>query len=248
MKRAFLLPALAPLLLLTGCQTTSVTDNTDLDGPAYGKRDETSFVAGTDGSPVGIGDLAKIAKTIRKYKNLGASEQEIIRQVASLKLDGLIAGQMQRLAPKFEAKKAVVRQKTAAKIAVAKQTATRKHASPGKPVEVVEREVAATVEKEVATVQAEEKKEIAQIDLEWKSAARTEVAKSYGSDFAVPVQNAEGKAVVAFASLKDSGVSVSSASYELAGSSGQLSAAASAGQKVSHEGKNYALLDATAGL
>lgn len=232
-----LLPLWAPALLLTACSSTSqVADTTDMDGPVFGKKDETTFVAGSDGSPVSVGNIAAISKTIRKYKNLGAGDQEILRRVAELKLDGLIAGEMKRLAPRFEQKKTLIRQKTQAKIATVRKQA----AEAQKP--------AAAVEKEVAVVQEAESKEIAQVDLEWKSAARAEVAKQYGTDFAVPVSNPEGKAVVAFASVKDSGVSISPAAYELTGSSGQLASAANSGKKITHNGAAYALLDTKAVL
>jgi hypothetical protein len=233
MKRTPRLVLFLAAVVLAGCASGPVTDSTDLEGPVSGRKDETKVVVASDGSPVGLGDLARIVKTVRKYKNLGASEQEILRRVASLKLDGLVATQMQRLEPQFAKKKADVRRKTQAKIA----TVRRQGTTAGKP--------AAVVENEVAAVQAEEVVEIRQIDLDWKAAARAEVAKSYGSDFALPVQNAEGKAVVAFASLRESGVSVSAAAYELTGTSNQLAtAAAQGGREVSHEGKSYALLDA----
>lgn len=230
-------PLCLSALLLVSCGTPGpVTDNTDLDGPAFGKKDETRFVAGSDGTPVSVANIAAISKTIRKYKNLGAGDQEIVRRVAQLKLDGLIASEMQRLAPKFEQKKTVIRTQTRTKIAAIKTKAA------------VTKKPAAEVAKETATVQAEEVKELAAVDLEWKSAARAEVVKNYGADFAVPVANAESKAVIAFASVKDSGVSVSSAAYELTGTSSQLASAASSGKKVSHEGSSYALLDTKAVL
>lgn len=232
-----LLPLCAPLFLLISCGSTPQgADSTDLDGPVFGKKDETKFVAGTDGSPVSVGNIAAISKTIRKYKNLGAGDQEILRRVAELKLDGLIAGEMRKLAPRFERKKTVIRQKTQTRIATVRKQA----AAVRKP--------AATVEKEVAAVRAEETREIAQVDMEWKSAARAEVVRQYGSDFAVPVSNAENKAVVAFASVKDSGVSISSAAYELAGTSSQLASAAGSGKRITHDGGSYALLDAKASL
>lgn len=230
-------PFCIPLLLLVSCGTPGpVADNTDMDGPVFGKKDETKFVAGSDGTPVSIGNIAAISKTIRKYKNLGAGDQEIVRRVAQLKLDGLVASEMQRLAPKFEQKKKVIRAQTQTKIA----TIRTKAAATKKP--------AAEVAKETATVQAEETKELASVDLEWKSAARAEVVKNYGADFAVPVANPEGKAVIAFASIKDSGVSVSSAAYELTGTSTQLATAAASHKTVTHEGSSYALLDTKAAL
>ena len=224
------------MISLCGCGSTGVTDGTDLDGPVHGSGNETKFVAGTDGSDISLGDLARIGKTIRKYKNLGADDQEVVRRVASLKLDGLMAARMQILAPQFERRKAVLRQQSETRL-----TAVRQQAA-------VSRKPAREVEQEVAAVKSQESAAFAQIDLEWKSAARAEVTRIYGSDFAVPMQNPENKAVVAFASLKDSGVSVSAASYEVSGNSSQLVAAAAEGRKISHEGASYTLLDATGSL
>ncbi len=229
-------PAGLALLFLTSCGSTGDATHADMDGPVFGQGNETRFVASTDSGMVRLDDVTRIAKTIRKYKNLGANDQEIIRRVASLKFDGLVASQMQILAPQYERKKAAVRRETAGKIAT-----LRKQASAA-------RKPAPQVEQEVAQVMTGEAASIAQIDLEWKSAARAEVARQYGTDFAVPVTNREGKAVVAFASVRDSGVSVSAASYELAGTAGQLVAAAKTARAITHEGRSYALLDTQASV
>lgn len=231
MKIRFLLLLPFPVLMLASCGTTEVTDTTGDDGPVFGRKDETKFVAGADG-PVGLGDLARVAKTIRKYKNLGVAEQDIVKRVAELKLDGLVAREMTRLAPQFEKKKVAVRQQAQQKTAAVR----RRAAASRQPAEAVAREVAAIETETTATIQ--------QIDLEWKSAARTEVVRSYGSDFALPVQNPEGKAVVAFAKVSGAGISVSSAAYELEGTAGQLASAAAGGREISHENKSYALLNA----
>ena len=94
------------MISLCGCGSTGVTDGTDLDGPVHGSGNETKFVAGTDGSDISLGDLARIGK------NRGADDQEVVRRVASLKLDGLMAARMQILAPQFERRKAVLRQQS----------------------------------------------------------------------------------------------------------------------------------------
>ncbi|MFN0125115.1 MAG: hypothetical protein ACKV19_00315 [Verrucomicrobiales bacterium] len=229
-----LLPVLAALA--AGCASTSVTDSTDQEGPVFGKRDETNVVVGTDSGEVGLGDLARVAKTIRKYKDLGASEQEIIRRVAALKFDGLVATEMQRLAPTYERQKTAARQRSQARIA-----AVRREASAG-------RKPATVAAQEVAEAEAEQTKAIAAIDAEWQSAARSAVVKSHGADFAVPVSNPEGKAVVAFASVSDSGITVSSAAHELAGSRQALASAAASGRDVTHQGRSYALLDTQVSL
>lgn len=223
-------PGVSAALLLSGCATTGVvTDTTDLDGPVFGKKDETKFVAGTDGGAVGLKDLAKVAKTIRKYKNLNADEREIIRRVAALKLEGLVAAEMRKLAPQYEKKKEEVRQETRRKIEMVRKRAPDRR----------DQRVAAEVKRAEEALKTEETHRLARIDLEWRSAATAEVAKTHGTDFAVPVANSEGKAVVAFASVKESGVSVSDSSYEVASATGTLSSQ----QTVAHSGKKYAVLD-----
>ncbi len=221
----------AAALFAAGCASSPVTDSTGREGPVFGRQDETTFVAGADIGAAPLGDLARVARTIRKYKDLGAGDQEIVRRVAAMKFDGMVAGEMRRLAPSYERKKETVRRQSQARVA-----AVRRDAAAGrKPAGVAEREVAA--------VEADQSKEIAAIDAEWRSAARNAVVKSHGADFAVPVRNPDGKAVVAFASVRDSGITVSSAAYELAGARQALAAAAAAGRDVSHDGRAYALLD-----
>jgi len=217
---------------LAGCASTSLTDSTDLDGPVIGRRDETRFVAGTNESGVGLGDLARVAKTIRKYKDLGASEQEVVRRVAAMRFDGMVAAEMRRLAPTYDGRKRAVRTRTEARVAAVKREA----AASRKP--------AAVVQSEVAAVEAEAARAMSAIEAEWNSAARSAVVRSHGTDFAIPVRNPEGKAVVAFASVRDSGVTVSSAAYEVGGSERALATAAAGGRDISHQGRTYALLDA----
>jgi len=233
MTHAILFGLCAAVLLSVGCMSTGVTDATDQDGPVFGPRKDTTFVAGTDGSTTGLGDLARVAKTIRKYKDLGADDRETIRRVAALKFDGLMASQMQRLAPAYERRKGAARRQTQARVATVRREAT------------TGRKPAAVAEAEVTAAEAEQSREIAAIDAEWKSAARAEVVKTYGSDFAVPVRNPDGKAVVAFATVGESGISVSAAAYEVDGTATSLAAAAAAGREVSHQGQAYGLLDAT---
>lgn len=68
--------------------------------------------------------------------------------------------------------------------------------------------------------------------------------KNCGTDFAVPVKNPDGKAVDAFASVKDSGVSVATSSYELEGTTASLNST----KQISHSGRTHAVLDEKVGL
>ncbi|MGI8601702.1 MAG: hypothetical protein ACR2OZ_01750 [Verrucomicrobiales bacterium] len=233
MKLLLLLVSVAAAISLSGCQSGPITDSTINEGPLFGKKDETRFVVGTDTGEVNLGDLAKIAKTVRKYKSLNASEQEIIRRVAALKLDGYVAVEMKRLAPRFEPRITAVRQRKAQKI----QKIAEVRPAP-----------LAQVAQEIKAVLAEADHAIGVIDSEWRAAATASVTRKYGTDFAVAVNTRDNKPVVALASLRESGVVVASAAYELSGSQAQLSTAARQGARISHEGRDVVLLDTAATL
>ncbi|MGK0188753.1 MAG: hypothetical protein ACI9R3_004567, partial [Verrucomicrobiales bacterium] len=82
------LPLSAIFLTLTSCETV---DPTDRGGSVLGpkKDNSTTFVASADGA-VKLDNLVKVAKTIRKYKNLNASEAQILQALAQQKFDGMI--------------------------------------------------------------------------------------------------------------------------------------------------------------
>ena len=88
--------------------------------------------------------------------------------------------------------------------------------------------------------------ELAAIDAEWRQAATQNVTQKYGSDFAVPVKTADNRSVVAFASVRASGVQVASDTYELNFSAAQFAMARRAGVRVPHEGSQFAVLDTEA--
>jgi hypothetical protein len=78
-------------------------------------------------------------------------------------------------------------------------------------------------------------KELAKVDKEWYSAAKSEAKKEYGSGFAVPVKNSEGKSVVAFARIDGDKAVAASDSYVLA-------SAPKTGGQVSHSGGSYTVV------
>jgi hypothetical protein len=220
--------------VIPACQTGPVTDSTINEGPVFGKKDETNIVVATDGGEVSLDNLAKIVKTVRKYKRLNASEQEIIRRVAALKLDGVVAMEMQRLAPKFEPRKQAVRRRTTEQVAEVRRQGARRKINP------------AQIAQEVTTVESTAAAELAAIDAEWRQAATQAVTQRYGSDFAVPVRTADNRSVVAFASVRQSGVQVASDAYELNFTAAQFAIAKRAGLTVPHGGADFAVLDTEA--
>ena len=234
------LALLLPAALVPSCQNTGrVTDDTALDGPLIGPADETSFQATADG-PVDLKGFVIIAKEIRKYRALNASEQEIVRRVVSLKLDGIAVKQMEQLKPKFEAKKKVVREQTQKRIAEVKRKV--RAAAPARSEAEIEK--APEVVQARQRIEVEAQQEITKIDDSLRQEAQAAAAKSLGgTDFAVRVNTDDGKAVVAFASFRQTGVQVASSAYEVVGmTGGQLADATNQGKVLAAEGKQSKLI------
>jgi hypothetical protein len=168
-----------------------------------------------------VGTAMAIVATVQRYAALTTVQKRKVEQVVTRKYDGMVQREKRTLAPRYASRKSEVQKRGAAKVAQARKT------SPAA----------------AAKVEAETQKEVAKVDLEWEKAAKSSVARNYGTDFAVPVQNREGKAVVAFASVRESGVSVSDSSYEVASTPVALGSS----QKVSHGGRTYAVLDEKVG-
>jgi|GEM_PF-4987909 len=240
----------ATAFLLASCTTTDPLSELEKTGPVYGKRDSVGYTVTLATGEVKIGNLVRIGETVRKYKRLNASDAEIIRKLAQLKIDGLIVQELNNLKPKFQRKKAQV-QKTAQQ-KIAKISATKKKrivkTSASKPPSEAREEIAkieAEAQQQQAAAQEEATQQIAVIDAEWKRAATQAIEQRYGSNFAVPVQNPQGKAVVAFATMKNDGsIRTAASAYELNTSPAALAAAVKRPDRtVAHSGQDYALLD-----
>lgn len=102
-------PLLLLLLALAGCQTAPVGDPTELDGPMFGSRKETSFYMMPEKGDLRLRDIATVARVIRKHRTLAAAEKELLRRSAQMQFNGLIALEIQRLEPKYEPLKAAAR-------------------------------------------------------------------------------------------------------------------------------------------
>ncbi len=165
--------------------------------------------------------LALIA-VVQRYAELSAAQKRRVEQVVERRYNTMVAQEKRALAPRYANRKAEVRNRGAARVAEARKK------SPAA----------------AARAESEAQKEAEKVDLEWDKAARSSVAKNHGTDFAVPVRNPDGKAVVAFASVKESGVSVSNSAYEVQGTTASLNSSS----KISHSGRTYAVLDEKVGL
>ena len=227
--------AAAVAVVIPACQTGPITDSTDNEGPVFGKPDKTEFVVQSDGV-VDLDNIVKIVKTVRKYKRLNASEQEIIRRVAALKLDGVVAMEMQKLAPRFEPRKQAVRRQTSEQVAEVRRQGARRKISP------------ANIAQEVQAVEKSGAAKLAAIDAELHAAAMQVVSRNYGTEFAVQVRTPDNRGVIALASIQPTGIRVSSDAYETNINGAQLAQARRAGFRIPHEGAEVAVLDAEASL
>jgi len=86
-----------------------MVDPTELDGPIFGARKDTSFYMMPETGDLRLRDIATVARVIRKHRTLAAAEKELLRRSAQLQFNGLIALEIQRLAPKYEPLKAAAR-------------------------------------------------------------------------------------------------------------------------------------------
>ncbi|MDB6135337.1 MAG: hypothetical protein JWM59_3580 [Verrucomicrobiales bacterium] len=204
--------ASAAALTLTGCATMDPSMLATLPGDLL---NSASTIRDIHRNPGDLGNITRVitlVATVHRYAQLTMAQRQHVEVVVSRHYDGMVQKEKKTLRPQYETKKAEVR----------KRAAVRKKQNPTA----------------AAKVEAETEKEVQQVDLEWNKAAKASVAKNYGTDFAVPVANEEGKPVVAFATVKESGVSVSDSSY-ISDKPGTLAE----GSKVSHGGKTYAVLD-----
>lgn len=79
-------------------------------------------------------------------------------------------------------------------------------------------------------------KELAKVDKEWYAAAQSSAKKEYGTGFAVPVKNASGKEVVAFARIDNGKAVAASDAYVVA-------EPPKAGSLVAHSGGKYTVVN-----
>jgi hypothetical protein len=75
----------------------------------FGARDETQFYMMPEKGDLRLRDVAVVARVLRKYRTLAAAEKELIRRSAQLQFSGLVALEIQRLAPKYEPMKKAAR-------------------------------------------------------------------------------------------------------------------------------------------
>lgn len=154
-----------------------------------------------------------IVATVKIYMVMNAAQRERVEHVVARRYERQIAEEKRALAPKYAARKAQVKKKAQTQVVQVRQQ-TPSHA---------------------ARLEAEAAKELDEVDAEWQQAAAASVKSKYGTDYAVPVRNPDGKPVVAFATVKDGQVQVASSAYELGGDVKE-------GSKVKHGGRSYAVV------
>lgn len=205
-----------PALFLSGCEGMDPSMLQNLPGDVMGGLSDIRNIGSNPGDFHNIDRIIRLVATVHRYAALTAVQRQRVEVTVARHYDGMVAKEKRSLSPQYAKRKAEVKKQGAVRVAEAKKK------SPSS----------------AAKVEAETEKEVKKVDLEWEKAAKSSVAKNYGTDFAVPVTSSEGKPVVAFASVKDSGVQVSDSSY-IADKSGSLAG----GSQVKHDGKTYAVLD-----
>lgn len=205
-----------PALLLSGCEGMDPSALQNLPGDIMGGLSDIRHIHSNPSDLNNINRVIRLVATVHRYAALTAAQRQRVEVTVTRHYDGMVAKEKRSLSPQYSKKKAEVKKQGAVRATEAKKK------SP------------AAADK----VEEDTKKEVEKLDLEWEKAAKSSVAKNYGTDFAVPVTTSEGKSVVAFASVKDSGVQVSDSSY-IADKPGSLAD----GSKVKHGGKTYAVLD-----
>ena len=102
--RLLLAIVLAPTCLsLPGC-TTSGPPPADLDEPIFGSSHATTFIVAPEKGNLHAADLATAARILRRYKTLEEAERALVRSAVGQRLQGLIALEMRRLAPRYQAR------------------------------------------------------------------------------------------------------------------------------------------------
>ena len=93
---------------LSSCTTPS-GDPTDLDGPVFGASRPTTFVVAPADGRVRAGDLAKVARVLRRYKTLDAAERALVKSAVGKRLQGIIALEVKRVEVKYRVEREQIR-------------------------------------------------------------------------------------------------------------------------------------------
>jgi hypothetical protein len=208
---------LALLASLCGCETMDTGSLMSVPGDMMGMVGAGHVLSHR---PTSVGDVMvkaaavmAIVAVVKKYADLSAAQRSRVERVVAQRYQRQLQNEKRALESKYAARRAAVKKDSEQKVAKARQQ------SPA----------------QAAKVEAEAKKEMAEVDTEWRAAAASNVKSKYGTDYAVPMTNPEGKPVVAFASVKEGQVEVASSAYEVGGKVAE-------GSKVTHAGREYAVV------
>lgn len=101
-------PSMRPLALgllaftLSAC-TTDRTPPEHLDDPYFKSPTPTPIIVRSDGGPIHIGDLAKAARIVRRYKTLAAAERALVKLAVSRRLEFLTEEEYRRVKERHRA-------------------------------------------------------------------------------------------------------------------------------------------------
>lgn len=199
---------------LSGCATLGPEGLPGMQGDMMGLIGGARSLASR---PTSVGDVMgrvatvmAIVAVVQKYADLNAAQQERVRRIAQARYEAQLEAEKRALSARYAKRRAEARRKAA----------EAKRQPPA----------------QAARAEQQSERELEKIDREWREAAASSVSKKYGSHYAIPVKNPEGKPVVALASIKDGEVQVASSAYEVGGQ-------VASGSKVRHAGREYAVID-----
>ncbi len=195
-------------------------------------------------SPGSMGDLqrkinsaAYIVSSLEKYARLSGAQRAQVETIVQNKYDGYVRQEKRAIARTYESQKSTARKSTEREIAAARQKAAAdKAAAKARADARALAKAEADEQKRIAAARKDLEEQTAKIDSQWQKAAQARVGEQYGTDFAVPVKNSEGKPVVAFASVKDGQAFAQNDAYV-------IGSMPSSGKTVSHNSRDYVVTD-----
>jgi len=155
--------------------------------------------------------IGSIVRTVQKYRRLTTPERERVYRAVRYRYDHNVSREKTALAKKYKTRKKTIRRERRQQVAAAQTPAA------------------------VSRAKKEEAQELATIDENWQAEAQRNAERKYGTDFAVPIENSEGRNVVAFASVRDGNVQTSDSAYILDSTPGD--------RTIAHQNKTYTYLD-----
>lgn len=205
------------VVLLVGCSASR--SPSDLDGPIFGFRHETTMLVETDRT-VDVHELVRLARVIRFYRDLTPDEVDDLRQRLQQEVHDLIDIELRSARPLLEKQKARLEGQHRKELLALR----------GDPAQ------AKAVQEFHATA-------LRRLEEEAREQARQRVLARLGRDLALPVLTNDNRSVVAFGRMNGEQFQVTAKAYEIDVS---ISALKPEAQVMTADGRKATLLGRTA--